>query len=249
MNQPGQEPGSGALFREAHCAEQYDDDRFGGEFGRYLHDQEVTLFNRLLGRPQRVLDAGGGTGKLSLALLRQGHRVTTADFSGEMLRIARRKAESVGLEGSFALSDIQALCFRDRAFGGTVSSRVLMHVPDWRKGIAEVCRVTAEVLVLDLPPSLSVAGVDALRKRLRPGRQGAFRQAYRTFSMRAIAGELRRHDFRIVELDRGWLLPVAWHRRLNAPAWSRRIEQCFRYLGLVHVFGAPVTIKAMRVSA
>jgi len=247
MSRPGQGPGS--LFREAHCAEQYDADRFGGAFGRYLHDREVALFSRLAGETRRVLDAGAGTGKLSLALLRQGRRVTTVDFSLEMVKVARRKVVDAGLEGRFVLSDVQALCFRDLAFQGTVSSRVLMHVPDWRDGLAELCRVTGEVLVIDFPPTLSVAGIDALRKRLFPGRHGEFREAYRTFSLRGVAAELGRHGFRIAELDRGWFLPVAWHRRLDAPNWSRRIERCFRGLGLVRLFGAPVTVKAVRGSA
>lgn len=48
--------------------------------------------------PARILDAGAGTGFLSLIAARLGHRVTALDLSGGMLEVLRRSAEREGLE-------------------------------------------------------------------------------------------------------------------------------------------------------
>ena len=48
--------------------------------------------------PARVLDAGAGTGFLSLICARLGHRVTAVDLSSGMLAELRRKVDEEGLE-------------------------------------------------------------------------------------------------------------------------------------------------------
>jgi SAM-dependent methyltransferase len=48
--------------------------------------------------PCRVLDCGAGTGFLSIAAARLGHRVTAVDLSPEMLKRLSAKAEASGLE-------------------------------------------------------------------------------------------------------------------------------------------------------
>jgi len=50
-----------------------------------------------------VLDAGSGTGFLSLELASRGHRVTGIDFAPAMLAEARRKAAEQGAAISFLL--------------------------------------------------------------------------------------------------------------------------------------------------
>ncbi len=236
-------------YHQADYAADYDRDRFGGGFGSGMEQDEVALYLRLLaGCPGPVLDAGCGTGKISLPLLASGLRVVSADFSPEMLDQARAKAGAAGLNMCGLLADIQALAFKDRAFTACVSSRALMHVPDWRRGLGELCRVTGDILTLDIPPTWSSSGLDALRRRLedrRPGRSG---HPYRTFTAREVTRELERHGFEILESHRAFFLPVAFHRRLERPALSRRLERMFSAVGLTRLLGAPLTLKARRRS-
>ena len=239
------EPGP-PIFQTTRCADQYDDDRFGGGFGRELQSLELALYTDLIGTSRQVLDVGAGTGKLSLGWLRDGRRVTSADFSRQMLDVTRRKAAQEGLSARPVVADIHALCFRDAAFECTASSRVLMHVGDWRQAIRELCRVSRNAVVLDFPPTVSAAGADAWRKRRSPGRQGEFREAYQTFTVREVTRELQRNGFTVTRVNRGFFLPVAWHRKLDRPSWSRQIEGVLALCGLVRLFGAPVTLRAVR---
>ena len=58
---------------------------------------------RAAGRHGRVLEIAVGTGRVALPLLRAGLRVTGLDLSPSMLRVCRRKAEALGLEGNLTL--------------------------------------------------------------------------------------------------------------------------------------------------
>ena len=237
-----------AVFHDTQCAEDYDADRFGGAFGRYLEEREVRLFQELVGADARtILDAGAGTGKLSIQFLRDGRHVVSADFSQAMARVAREKMSLEGLRPRFAISDVQRLCFRTASFDCAVCSRVLMHVDDWRAGVGELCRVTRGAVVLDFPPRFSAAGVDALRKRLFRGRFGAYRQPYRTLPVGAVIREFAAHGFRVVDRRATFDLPLAWHRRLDRPGFSQWIEGMLSRLGLSRWLGAPATFKAVRL--
>jgi ubiquinone/menaquinone biosynthesis C-methylase UbiE len=235
-----------SIYHQRWYAEEYDQDRFSGAFGRYLHDHEVGTFLTMIdGSHGRVLDVGTGSGKLSLPVLLQSRRVISIDSSSEMLRIARSKAEKHSMTLRSAICDIHDLCFPDDTFECVISSRVLMHLGDWKKGLSELCRV-AQVVVVDFPPLQAFSGLDSLFKGFI-SRFSTGTQKYRTFSIRSIKREMQRHGFQIVELKRHFFLPIAFHRHLNRPRISLRIEKFFRKLGLVSLMGAPVTVKAIKI--
>lgn len=234
-----------SIYHQRWYAEEYDEDRFSGAFGRYLHNQEVDTFLSMIdGLHGRVLDVGTGSGKLSLPLMRQSRQVISIDSSSEMIRIAKSKARKQGMMLRPVVCDAHHLCFRDKTFGCLISSRVLMHLGDWEKGLSEFCRV-AKVVVLDFPPVQGFSGLDSLFKRWK-SLAVVGTQTYKVFLISSVTRELQRHDFRIVELKRHFFLPIAFHRWLNRPGLSLRIEQLCRLLGLTRLFGAPVTVKAIK---
>jgi len=84
----------------------------------------------------RILDAGGGTGRLAQVLARDGARLTVADFSHGMLRVASRKG---GLAPTRAA--VERLPFPDDHFDRVLMVDALHHVYDQGQSAHEMFRV------------------------------------------------------------------------------------------------------------
>ena len=108
-----------------------------------------------------VLDAGSGTGFLSLELASRGHRVTGIDFAPAMLAEARRKAEQQGAAVRFEEADAEQLPFASGSFDLVVSRHVLWTLPHPQAAIDEwkrVLRPGGRLAVIDgqFDPNFSV---------------------------------------------------------------------------------------------
>jgi len=103
----------------------------------------------------RVLDLGCGLGEVTFRvaqLVAPRGRATGVDVSTNMIDEARRRAEGRGLPVDFEVGDSQALRFANGAFDAVRAERMLMHVPDAERAIAEMARVIApggRIAVLD----------------------------------------------------------------------------------------------------
>ncbi len=239
-----------AAYADPAMAAGFDAARFGGPIGELLAgDQERILTEfagEVAGAP--VLDVGTGTGRAALVLARLGARVTGVDASADMLGVARARAAEQRLPARFLEGDVHALAFADRSFATVVCFRVLMHVPDWRTALAELCRVAAHRVVLDYPALTSAAALEAAWRRLVHA-CGGRTEAYRVFADRQIEGELELHGFRLMARHRQFVLPIALHKRIGSAAGTRRIERGLAAAGLLRVAGSPVTIAAERCAS
>src|SRR5690606_15356990 len=87
-------------------------------------------------RGRRVLEAGCGTGLLLSRIERVASQAVGVDLSRGMLARARDRGLTV-VQGS-----ITALPFADASFDTVCSFKVLAHVPDIDRALAELARVT-----------------------------------------------------------------------------------------------------------
>ncbi|GAP13354.1 methylase [Longilinea arvoryzae] len=84
----------------------------------------------------RVLDAGGGTGRVAQMLAKEGARLTVADMSQGMLRQAEHKG---GLKPTRAA--VERLPFPDASFDRVLMVDALHHVRDPQQTVNELFRV------------------------------------------------------------------------------------------------------------
>ena len=121
---------------------------FDEDFGHSIGSSaERAAWDRILdlvipaGGPLDALDAGCGTGFLSLELAARGHRVSGIDFAPAMLAAARRKAAAQHLSVRFEEGDAEQLRFAPASFDLVISRHVLWTLPHPEAAIDEWIRV------------------------------------------------------------------------------------------------------------
>lgn len=236
-----------SAYADPKMASGFDAKRFGGPIGNILLQDQERVLAEFLGdvSGKRVLDMATGTGRAALALARRGAIVTGVDASREMLSVARTRAADAGLTIEFAEGDAHALVFADRSFDAVVCLRMLMHVPDWRKALGELCRVTQQRLVFDYPAMSSAAALQAIWRRASLT-MGQRVEAYRVFRGSDVTRELERHGFRITSTHKQFVLPIAVHKAVGSAGLTRGLEGLLAGAGMLRLAGSPVTIAAQR---
>lgn len=112
----------------------YERERHRG-YHALIDDLEADLVRRHAPGP-RVLELGCGTGLVLERIARFARGAVGADLSAGMLSHARRRGLDV------VQADACSLPFRDAAFDAVASFKVLAHVPDVARALAEIARVT-----------------------------------------------------------------------------------------------------------
>jgi ubiquinone/menaquinone biosynthesis C-methylase UbiE len=106
------------------AADSYDRwyDTFEGAVQSHV-DWELLNVHLPENKAARILDAAGGTGRISLPLARMGYSVTLCDISHRMLDRAQQKAAKQGLSPKIETveCDIRALPFTDESFDFVLS--------------------------------------------------------------------------------------------------------------------------------
>ncbi len=235
------------LYADAGMAEKFDQSRFGGQVGQLVALAQEHVLADFLGdlHGATALDVGSGTGRAAFALARLGARVTALDRSQEMLRVAKAHAEASGLEVEFVPGDANSLMFPDQSFDVVISLRMLMHTPDWRHCLGEMCRVARQRVVFDYPPLVSAPALQVLYRRLAQmaGRQV---ETYHVISTLAARSELRENGFQVVRLHRQFVLPIALHKLIGSRRFTELSESLLSAIGLPRLLGSPVTMMAER---
>lgn len=110
-----------------------------------LHRRWKRRLVQLAGQPRDVLDLCCGTGDIALLFARRGARVTGADFTEEMLRVAsgRKEAPRAGsrLQIKWVQADALRLPFADNSFDVVSVGYGLRNLADIALGLREILRV------------------------------------------------------------------------------------------------------------
>jgi ubiquinone/menaquinone biosynthesis C-methylase UbiE len=117
----------------------------GGTIQNSLNDQIMDRMMHYV-KPTRgalFLDAGCGIGDHSIRIARRGFRCVGVDISEFILKRARENVRKAGLESriSFVCQALEELAFLNNQFDLVHCRGVLMHVPEWEKALAQLCRV------------------------------------------------------------------------------------------------------------
>jgi len=112
-----------------------------------------------------VLDVGCGPASDVFdleAIVGPTGRAVGVDVSTTMIEEARRRAAASGSRAEFQLSPVESLPFADRTFDAVRAERVLIHVADAARAVAEIARVTKPGgRVVAIEPDHQMSAVDA----------------------------------------------------------------------------------------
>jgi ubiquinone/menaquinone biosynthesis C-methylase UbiE len=243
----GEDHYSYTVYADPQMARTFDASRFGGPIGELLAATQARVLAEFVGElaGASILDVGTGTGRAALLLARGGGRVSAVDASEQMLAVARQRALEQRQDIAFERADAHALPFPDRAFDVAVSLRVLMHTPQWRQCVGELCRVAGRRVVIDYPSRSSAAALESAARRIASS-VGVPTEAYRVFSHREIARAFAAHGFRIGAVHKQFVLPIAVHKKLHASRLTLALERALDRAGVLAWVGSPVTIVADR---
>ncbi|WP_375397650.1 class I SAM-dependent methyltransferase [uncultured Sphingomonas sp.] len=132
-------------------APEYDADRFGGSYGKFIDAQERRLIAAMLPRgATRILDIGCGTGRLT------DFASHGCDISAQSVRLASLRHPGK----SFAVADATALPYPDASFDAAQCFHLLMHLD--RATVATLLVEAARVLA---PGGTFVVDVASGRRR------------------------------------------------------------------------------------
>jgi ubiquinone/menaquinone biosynthesis C-methylase UbiE len=239
-----------SAYADPEMARTFDEKRFGGPIGELISVTQARVLANMIGRinERDILDVGTGTGRAALLFARGGAHVTAIDASEEMLAVARQRAAEQKVRVRFKLGDAHALAFPDREFDVVVCLRLLMHAPDWRRSIAELCRVAERLVIVDYPSARSVAAFEVAVRRLTHA-MGRKTEPYRALTQRAVAEAFDQNGFRIRSVHRQFVLPIALHKAIGSRRFTIWSEDKLDRAGLLKPFGSPVTLVAERCAS
>lgn len=221
--------------------------RFAGPVGEWFLDVQARLtLQGLEGLPRgaTVLDVGGGHAQLTPALVGAGYTVTVV---GSDPSCAQRLGSWLDRgECRYQTADLLALPFADGSFDAVLCYRLIAHSIDWRRLLAELCRLAASRVVIDYPSRRSLnfisGGLYPAKLRIERGTTRRFL----LYSPREIREGFEHNGFRVVSHTPQFLLPMVVHRFVGSTAFSRAIEAPGRIAGMTRWWGSPVIVRADR---
>lgn len=149
-----------------------------------------------------VLDAGAGTGLLTLAVLPHVARVTAVDSSSGMLEVLASKAS--GLPVDTVLCALEAPDLPDASFDAVISSMALHHVRDTAAALAGLARVLRPAVGPRTGGHLLLADLDLEDGSFHTDKTGVHHLG---FDRAVLASSLTAAGFTDVSFTTAWEMP------------------------------------------
>tara|TARA_Y100000034_G_scaffold88576_1_gene106338 strand:- start:3532 stop:4221 length:690 start_codon:yes stop_codon:yes gene_type:complete len=117
-------------------------------------NKPINSLGKLKGK--KILDLGCGTGRNSIKIARKGAKVIGIDFSKDMLKIAKNKAEKLNLDIKFDEQNfLKKIKFKSKTFDGIICNLVFGHIKNTLPIIKEMKRVLKNngiIVITDIHP-------------------------------------------------------------------------------------------------
>ncbi len=221
--------------------------RFDGPVGRWFVDRQTRItLECLAGLPAgaAILDVGGGHAQSAPPLVEAGYRVTVVG-SDPSCGARLEPLTSTG-RCRFEVADLQALPYGARAFDAVVCYRLLAHSVNWRRLIAELCRVARQRVIVDYPARRSVNVASEALFRIKHSIERGTTRPFALFGRGEIARAFEGAGFAVASVRPQFLLPMALYRLAGSVRLARTAEGLARSLALTGLLGSPVIARADR---
>lgn len=219
--------------------------RFIGPVGQWFLSVQGRVFLSLLGEggKRSLLDVGGGHGQVVGLASGAGFDVTVLGSGNCFSESTRELFEKGGC--SFRVGSLLDLPFSDRQFEVVACFRQISHITDWRRLIAELCRVSSSTVIIDYPPlrsfNLFLPGLFFLKKKIERNTR-----RFTIFSDREVLRVFGENGFKLEKRIAQFFIPMGLHRLINMVGISVFLERVMASIGLVRFFGSPVIVKMVR---
>ncbi len=213
--------------------------RFSGEVGRWFVEVQAKALLSILGEDttQTILDVGGGHAQTAIPLIEKGFKVTVLGSSPECAK--KLTSQIYENKCSFKVGSVLSLPFPDKSFDVVISFRLLSHLEQWEKLIAEMCRVAKKVVILDYPPKQSFNALEPLLFSTKKKMEGNTRK-YLSFSRSDVRNSFATHGFAHRRSIPQFFWPMVIHRAIKSPKISKILEGVVSPLGLRSLLGSPI---------
>ncbi len=133
----------------------------------------LERISNLVGTNRKVLDAGCGSGNLTVRLASNSNHVTAIDFSEAMVKAVQEKVSSLK-NVAVQKGNVTQLGFRDGFFDVVVSVNVLFNLDEPEKAVKEMKRVLRSNgrLIISTPSKDAGLSSDFLRRVIVDAREG-----------------------------------------------------------------------------
>lgn len=193
-------------YQTDSVARQYDATRWTKPGRRWSNHRKLSAIRKAIdaaiafnNQPiKNALDLPCGTGRIFSVLFSKNIRVTGADISSEMMKVARGKSANTPLQNGFIRCDAEQLPFGSNRFDSVFSIRFLFHLPGEARqnALREMARVSRHWVIVDYRHKYTLK---YLLKRLKQ-KFGLFSKPYHRLSRQEISEDFQRAGLDMVQI-------------------------------------------------